>query len=99
MQFYFRWISSHFVAGNKIFQNLKLYLNHLSQLMVNPDFAKALQETREIFDFFIDKKTIIFMVYNLDCQAVFKEESLTSQESDASVIGECVYCSVFLTIF
>ena len=90
MQFHFRWISSHFKAGMKIFQNLKLYLNHLSQLMVNPDFKKALEETKEIYDFFIDKKTLLFMVYNLDCESVFTEESLTSQESDATVIGKCV---------
>ena len=94
MQFCFRWISSHFTAGKKIFQNLQLYLNHLRSLMNNPDFQKALEETGEIFDFFIDKKTVLFMAYNLDCEGVFKEDSLISQESDASVIGKCVgHCS------
>ena len=56
--------------------------------MADPEFKDAVPEAQAIFNFFIDKKTLLFMAYNLDCQAVFKEESLTSQESDSSVIGK-----------
>ena len=45
------------------------------------------RKAKKIRTFFIDKKVLAFMVWNLDVQSVFTKESLVSQKSDASIIG------------
>ena len=50
--------------------------------------AKCKRKAKKIRTFFTDKKVLSFLVWILDVQSVFTKESLISQQSDASVIGE-----------